>query len=138
MHCRVDTGTIARSGIRHSSWASFKSSLPGIPAPQGPRAAANPSRRVQSAARFGTPEANTPKHLAEEILIPKSVLEGERKLVTVLFAERDVEELETPLQVFELIGAGSVQSGGHWRHDCAERNKIPATAQQLPVREHIP
>jgi class 3 adenylate cyclase len=55
-----------------------------------------------SAARFGTPEAYTPKHLAEKILTSKAALEGERKLVTVLFADlkgsmelfadRDVEE----------------------------------------------
>src|SRR5262249_37088133 len=34
-----------------------------------------------------SPEAYTPKHLAEKILTSKSVLEGERKQVTVLFAD---------------------------------------------------
>ncbi len=53
-------------------------------------------------ARFASPEAYTPKHLAERILTSKSALEGERKQVTVLFAdlkgsmellaERDPEE----------------------------------------------
>jgi class 3 adenylate cyclase len=33
------------------------------------------------------PRAYTPKHLAEKILQSKSVLEGERKQVTVLFAD---------------------------------------------------
>ncbi|MBI2544127.1 MAG: zinc ribbon domain-containing protein, partial [Candidatus Rokubacteria bacterium] len=37
--------------------------------------------------RFASPEAYTPKHLAEKILISKSSLEGERKQVTVLFAD---------------------------------------------------
>ena len=37
--------------------------------------------------RFASPHAYTPKHLAEKILTSKSALEGERKLVTVLFAD---------------------------------------------------
>src|SRR5262244_3980858 len=37
--------------------------------------------------RFSSPEAYTPKHLAEKILTFKSALEGERKQVTVLFAD---------------------------------------------------
>jgi class 3 adenylate cyclase len=41
----------------------------------------------QSAARTASPESYTPKHLAEKILISKSALEGERKQVTVLFAD---------------------------------------------------
>jgi class 3 adenylate cyclase len=53
------------------------------------------------------PAAYTPKHLAEKILTSKSALEGERKLVTVLFADlkgsmellanRDPEEARTIL-----------------------------------------
>src|SRR5439155_327680 len=38
-------------------------------------------------ARFAAPESYTPKHLAEKILTSKSALEGERKQVTVLFAD---------------------------------------------------
>src|SRR5262245_9235451 len=38
-------------------------------------------------ARFTSPESYTPKHLVEKILISKSALEGERKQVTVLFAD---------------------------------------------------
>jgi class 3 adenylate cyclase/tetratricopeptide (TPR) repeat protein len=51
---------------------------------------------------FGSPESYTPKHLARKILNSRSALEGERKQVTVLFAdlkgsmellaERDPEE----------------------------------------------
>jgi class 3 adenylate cyclase len=37
--------------------------------------------------RFGSPESYTPKHLAEKILSSKAALEGERKQVTVLFAD---------------------------------------------------
>jgi class 3 adenylate cyclase/tetratricopeptide (TPR) repeat protein len=39
------------------------------------------------AGRFASPESYTPKHLAEKILTSKSALEGERKQVTVLFAD---------------------------------------------------
>ncbi len=37
--------------------------------------------------RFGAPETYTPKHLAERIINSKAALEGERKQVTVLFAD---------------------------------------------------
>ena len=37
--------------------------------------------------RFASPEAYTPKHLAEKILTSRTALEGERKQVTVLFAD---------------------------------------------------
>src|SRR5262245_32307412 len=39
------------------------------------------------APRFAAPDVYTPKHLAERILTSKSALEGERKQVTVLFAD---------------------------------------------------
>ena len=41
----------------------------------------------QVVTRFSSPEVYTPKHLAEKILTSKSALEGERKQVTVLFAD---------------------------------------------------
>jgi Adenylate and Guanylate cyclase catalytic domain/Double zinc ribbon len=37
--------------------------------------------------RFSSPHSYTPKHLAEKILTSRSALEGERKHVTVLFAD---------------------------------------------------
>src|SRR5215510_13263778 len=40
-----------------------------------------------AAMKFPSPEAYTPKHLAEKILTSKSALEGERKQVTVLFVD---------------------------------------------------
>jgi class 3 adenylate cyclase/tetratricopeptide (TPR) repeat protein len=65
-------------------------------------------------ARFASPESYTPKHLAEKILTSKAALEGERKQVTVLFADlkgsmelladRDPEEARKVLDpVLELM-----------------------------------
>jgi len=51
---------------------------------------ANPTRlapEAPTAPRFISPESYTPKHLAERILNSKAALEGERKQVTVLFAD---------------------------------------------------
>jgi class 3 adenylate cyclase/tetratricopeptide (TPR) repeat protein len=42
---------------------------------------------TEPAGRFASPESYTPKHLAEKILTSKAALEGERKQVTVLFAD---------------------------------------------------
>jgi hypothetical protein len=44
-----------------------------------------PGRRAPTS--LASPETYTPKHLAERILRSKAALEGERKLVTVLFAD---------------------------------------------------
>src|SRR5436309_1257886 len=48
---------------------------------------AKPVGAPSSAPRFVSPEAYTPKHLAEKILTSKAALEGERKQVAVLFAD---------------------------------------------------
>jgi len=40
-----------------------------------------------ASSKFASPETYTPKHLADQILTSKSALEGERKQVTVLFAD---------------------------------------------------
>ena len=42
---------------------------------------------TELAGRFANAESYTPKHLAEKILTSKSVIEGERKGVTVMFAD---------------------------------------------------
>src|SRR5436309_5370685 len=42
---------------------------------------------AEPAGRFASPDSYTPKHLAERILTSKAALEGERKQVTVLFAD---------------------------------------------------
>ena len=41
--------------------------------------------------RFNSPQTYTPSHLAEKILTSKASLEGERKQVTVLFADLKVD-----------------------------------------------
>jgi class 3 adenylate cyclase len=46
-----------------------------------------PLTQAAATANFGSPESYTPKHLAEKTLTSKSALEGERKQVTVLFAD---------------------------------------------------
>ena len=48
---------------------------------------ATPASAPGSAPRLCLTESYTPKHLAEKILTSKSALEGERKQVTVLFAD---------------------------------------------------
>src|SRR4030095_15044634 len=48
---------------------------------------ATPVSASGSPPRFVSPEAYTPKHLAEKILTPKPALGGERTQVTVLFAD---------------------------------------------------
>jgi class 3 adenylate cyclase/tetratricopeptide (TPR) repeat protein len=64
---------------RHSNQAGSQfcnrcgASLGVTPTPAGPR--------------FASPESYTPKHLAEKILTSRAALEGERKHVTVLFAD---------------------------------------------------
>ena len=45
------------------------------------------AERQSEASRFGSPESYTPGHLAERILANRESLEGERKQVTVLFAD---------------------------------------------------
>ena len=52
-----------------------------------PRMRASGSRSVELRKALSSPETYTPKHLAEKILTSKSALEGERKQVTVLFAD---------------------------------------------------
>jgi predicted ATPase/class 3 adenylate cyclase len=68
--------TCANCGTQLSATAKF------CPECAHPVAAAVVTQR-----RFTSPETYTPKHLAEKILTSKSALEGERKQVTVLFAD---------------------------------------------------
>ena len=44
-----------------------------------------PARLIEE--RFASPQAYTPKHLAEKILVSASAIEGERKQVTVVFTD---------------------------------------------------
>jgi class 3 adenylate cyclase/tetratricopeptide (TPR) repeat protein len=88
-----------------------------LAAPAGARfcpACGTPLVAVGDAARFASPHAYTPAHLAERILTARADVEGERKQVTVLFADlkssmellvdRDPEEIESLLnQVLDLM-----------------------------------
>ncbi len=61
---------------------------PPAPAPAAEEETAAPSSPGPSAAfRDAAPVTYTPKHLAEKILTSKSAMEGERKSVTVMFAD---------------------------------------------------
>jgi len=70
------TRTCANCGTQLSATAKF------CPECAHPVAAGVVTQR-----RFTSPETYTPKHLAEKILTSKAALEGERKQVTVLFAD---------------------------------------------------
>ena len=56
---------------------------PVIPAPAAPSPSASPGAAFREAA----PATYTPKHLAEKILTNRSAVEGERKMVTVMFSD---------------------------------------------------
>ena len=61
---------------------------PSYPAPRASVcSAARPSPRSRPRSDRCAPETYTPRHLAEKILTSKAALEGERKRVTVLFAD---------------------------------------------------
>src|SRR5262252_353512 len=53
----------------------------------GARLSGAPARTLQAAPAFASARSYTPRHLAEKILTSKTALEGERKHVTVLFAD---------------------------------------------------
>jgi hypothetical protein len=80
--CEDCAGALARTcgncGRQLSATAKF------CPECAHPAGTAGPAIRAQ---RFGSPESYTPRHLVEKILTSKSALEGERKQVTVLFAD---------------------------------------------------
>jgi class 3 adenylate cyclase/tetratricopeptide (TPR) repeat protein len=88
----------AKCGRSLSPTAKF---CPECAHPTGSSATPPPARR------FDSPDVYTPRHLAEKILTSRSALEGERKQVTVLFADlkgsmelladRDPEEARTLL-----------------------------------------
>ena len=90
----------------------------GAPLPDGARfcpACGRPTgSRSATTGRFDAPDVYTPRHLAERIVTSRAALEGERKQVTVLFADmksslelladRDPEEARAILDpVLELM-----------------------------------
>ena len=75
-----------------------------------------------AAGQLGSPASYTPKHLADKILLSKSALEGERKQVTVLFADvkgsmeqLDPEQWHTILDRFFAILTEGVHRFEHSR-----------------------
>jgi class 3 adenylate cyclase len=98
---------------------------------------------AEAQARFSSPDTYTPKHLAEKILISKAALEGERKQVTVLFADlkgsmelladRDPEEARKLLdpvleRMMEAVHRRGHGQPGHGRRDW------PSSARRWPTR----
>ena len=69
----------AKCGRPLSPTAKF---CPGCAHPAAPS-----PETLGNTARLSSPDNYTPKHLAEKILTSKAALEGERKQVTVLFAD---------------------------------------------------
>jgi class 3 adenylate cyclase/tetratricopeptide (TPR) repeat protein len=47
----------------------------------------HPVNTIAEVSRFASPRHYTPQHLANKILVSRSALQGERKLITVLFAD---------------------------------------------------
>ncbi len=72
--------------------ARLEALCPGCQASNPPsnkfcHACGSPFTAAPPAEKFVSPQTYTPKHLAEKILTSRSALEGERKQVTVLFAD---------------------------------------------------
>src|SRR5262249_15016134 len=76
--------------------------LPASAASSAPDSGPRPSALAVDRARDSTrpPGAYTPKHLAERILTERAALEGERKQVTVLFAD-----VQNSMALAERVGA---------------------------------
>ncbi len=89
--CRFDNPASARFCTQCG--ARLQRQCPGCSAElgEGVRFCSQCGRPVETAppiqTRFTSPEAYTPRHLAEKILTARTALEGERKQVTVLFAD---------------------------------------------------
>ena len=87
-------------------------------------------------ARFASPHAYTPKHLAEHILTSKAALEGERKQVTVLFADlkgsmelladRDPKEARKLLDPVTALTARALQPSAESRFAGTAAGRAPA------------
>ena len=100
---------------------------------------------ADSQRRFASPETYTPKHLAAKILTSKSALDGERKHITVLFADvkgsmelladRDPEEARKLLDpVLEQMADAVRRYEGvdDHREMRATRSQMYETARQYP------
>jgi hypothetical protein len=109
-----------------------------------------------AATRFAAPQSYTPKHLAEKILTSKAALEGERKQVTVLFADlkgsmelladRDPEEARKILdpvleRMMEAVhrsacsSAGSFTSAWSSSASCCIIGPLARRTERCPARQ---
>jgi class 3 adenylate cyclase/tetratricopeptide (TPR) repeat protein len=70
-----------------------------------PECAQAVSAEIAPKPRFTSPQSYTPRHLAEKILTSKAAIEGERKLVTVLFCD-----LVNSTSLAERIGAEAMHT----------------------------
>jgi class 3 adenylate cyclase/tetratricopeptide (TPR) repeat protein len=65
------------------------------------------SKKVEPQVDYTSPQSYTPKHLVEKILTSKSAMEGERKVVTVLFADvanfTSISEKLDPEEVHQIM-----------------------------------
>ena len=89
--CQKENPPQAKFCLECGAALAFKCATCGTELPAGAKFCLECGRSVNAqpvaASRFTSPEVYTPKHLAEKILTSKSALEGERKQVTVLFAD---------------------------------------------------
>jgi hypothetical protein len=93
--CTVPDASTRTRRRRSSAWSaepgSLRPALCGTQPPVGANFCLECGKPTGShgtePARFASPQSYTPKHLAEKILTSKTALEGERKQVTVLFAD---------------------------------------------------
>ncbi len=88
--CRKESPPGAKFCIECAAPLALQCLKCGSPLPAGAKfcpECAHPVETAAEAARFGLPRAYTPRHLADKILTVRSALEGERKQVTVLFAD---------------------------------------------------
>jgi class 3 adenylate cyclase/predicted ATPase len=91
LRCQQENPPQAKFCLECGAPLALKCSACGTELPAGakfcPECGQSVNAQPAKATRFTSPEAYTPKHLAEKILTSKSALEGERKQVTVLFAD---------------------------------------------------
>ena len=89
--CQKENPPQAKFCLECGAALAFKCATCGTELPAGAKFCLECGQSVNAqpaaASRFTSPEVYTPKHLAEKILTSKSALEGERKQVTVLFAD---------------------------------------------------
>jgi len=77
--CEECSARLARTCVNCGSQASFTAKFCSQ--------CGHPLQLIVGDGRFASPRSYTPQHLAEKILISRAALEGERKQVTVLFAD---------------------------------------------------